>query len=89
MGIAVYLVLINLCGFWVMGADKRRAQQHKWRISEDSLWLIAIVFGALGVWLGMQTFRHKTKHASFKYGVLLLLVIEAILIGIYYSPFDL
>ncbi|CAN2249617.1 DUF1294 domain-containing protein [Bacillus vallismortis] len=89
MGIAVYLVLINLCGFWVMGADKRRARQHKWRISEDSLWLIAIVFGALGVWLGMQTFRHKTKHASFKYGVPLLLVIEAILIGIYYSPFDL
>ncbi|MCY8308669.1 DUF1294 domain-containing protein [Bacillus vallismortis] len=89
MGIAVYLVLINLCGFWVMGADKRRAQQHKWRISEDSLWLIAIVFGALGVWLGMQISRHKTKHASFKYGVPLLLVIEAILIGIYYSPFDL
>ncbi|MCY8659783.1 DUF1294 domain-containing protein, partial [Bacillus spizizenii] len=41
------------------------------------------------LWLGMQTFRHKTKHTSFKYGVPLLLVIEAILIGIYYSPFDL
>ncbi|MCC2928164.1 MULTISPECIES: DUF1294 domain-containing protein [Bacillus] len=89
MIIAVYLVLINLCGFWVMGADKRRAQHHKWRISEDRLWLIAIVFGALGVWLGMQTFRHKTKHTSFQYGVPFLLVIEAVLIGIYYSPFDL
>ncbi|MBU5245824.1 MULTISPECIES: DUF1294 domain-containing protein [Bacillus] len=89
MIIAVYLVLINLCGFWVMGADKRRAQRHKWRISENRLWLIAIVFGALGVWLGMQTFRHKTKHASFQYGVPFLLVIEAVLIGIYYSPFDL
>ncbi|MCR6595231.1 DUF1294 domain-containing protein [Bacillus halotolerans] len=89
MIIAVYLVLINLYGFWVMGADKRRAQRHKWRISEDRLWLIAIVFGALGVWLGMQTFRHKTKHASFQYGVPFLLVIEAVLIGIYYSPFDL
>ncbi|MEG7333665.1 DUF1294 domain-containing protein [Bacillus sp. 0102A] len=89
MVIAVYLVLINLCGFWVMGADKRKAQQHKWRISEDRLWLIAIVFGAFGVWLGMQTFRHKTKHVSFKYGVPLLLLIEAVLIGIYYSPFDL
>ncbi|MBV7318443.1 DUF1294 domain-containing protein [Bacillus halotolerans] len=89
MIIAVYLVLINLCGFWVMGADKRRAQRHKWRISENRLWLIAIVFGALGVWLGMQTFRHKTKHASFQYGVPFLLVIEAVLIGISYSPFDL
>ncbi|MDZ5670691.1 DUF1294 domain-containing protein [Bacillus stercoris] len=89
MVIAVYLVLMNLCGFWVMGVDKRKAQQHEWRISEDRLWLIATVFGALGIWLGMQTFRHKTKHASFKYGVPLLLVIEAILIGIYYSPFDL
>ncbi|CAF1732754.1 hypothetical protein NRS6084_01322 [Bacillus subtilis] len=35
MIIAAYLVLINLCGFWVMGIDKRKAQQHKWRISED------------------------------------------------------
>lgn len=40
MIIAAYLVLINLCGFWVMGIDKRKAQQHKWRISEDRLWQI-------------------------------------------------
>lgn len=72
-----------------MGADKKRAQQHRWRISEERIWLVAIAFGALGVWLGMQTFRHKTKHRSFMYGVPLLLMIEAVFVAIYYSPFDL
>ncbi|MCY8961492.1 DUF1294 domain-containing protein [Bacillus atrophaeus] len=83
------IMLINVCGFWIMGADKKRAQQHRWRISEERIWLVAIAFGALGVWLGMQTFRHKTKHRSFMYGVPLLLMIEAVFVAIYYSPFDL
>ncbi|WFE13135.1 DUF1294 domain-containing protein [Bacillus atrophaeus] len=89
MAVLIYIMLINVCGFWIMGADKKRAQQHRWRISEERIWLVAIAFGTLGVWLGMQTFRHKTKHRSFMYGVPLLLVIEAVFVAIYYSPFDL
>ncbi|MCY8517735.1 DUF1294 domain-containing protein [Bacillus atrophaeus] len=89
MAVLIYIMLINVYGFWIMGADKKRAQQHRWRISEERIWLVAIAFGALGVWLGMQTFRHKTKHRSFMYGVPLLLVIEAVFVAIYYSPFNL
>lgn len=29
MIIAAYLLLINLCGFWVMGIDKRKAQRRQ------------------------------------------------------------
>ncbi|KYD01783.1 DUF1294 domain-containing protein [Bacillus atrophaeus] len=89
MAVLIYIMMINVCGFWIMGADKKRARQHRWRISEERIWLVAIAFGALGVWLGMQTFRHKTKHRSFMYGVPLLLVIEAVFVAIYYSPFNL
>jgi uncharacterized membrane protein YsdA (DUF1294 family) len=35
--------------------------------------------GAVGTTLGMQLFRHKTKHLSFKIGFPLLAVIELIL----------
>ena len=62
----VYLMLINLIGFAAMALDKRRAIRHKWRIPERTLFLIALLFGSIGVLTGMYVFRHKTKHLSFE-----------------------
>jgi len=59
-----------------MMIDKKRAIKHQYRISERTLWIIAILFGALGLFIGMKNFRHKTKHASFKYGLPILSVLE-------------
>lgn len=64
-----YLIVINLIGFCAMGMDKRRAVRHKWRIKEKTLFLIAVVCGSAGIWLGMYAFRHKTKHWYFVVGV--------------------
>ena len=61
----VYLILINLIGFAAMALDKRRAIRHKWRIPERTLFLIALLFGSIGVLTGMYVFRHKTKHWYF------------------------
>ncbi|AHC43187.1 hypothetical protein BAMY_13430 [Bacillus amyloliquefaciens] len=83
MALFIYAVLINGYGFWIMGADKRRAKAHRWRISEKRIWLTAAMFGSLGVWIGMRTFRHKTKHKSFLYGVPLLFLTEAALVLMY------
>ncbi|MBR5872906.1 MAG: DUF1294 domain-containing protein [Oscillospiraceae bacterium] len=47
------------------GADKFFAKKDMWRISEKALILVALVGGAFGAYGGMQTFRHKTKHAKF------------------------
>ena len=65
----IYLVIINIIGFAIMGIDKKRAIRGAWRISEASLFLTAALGGALGCILGMQQFRHKTKHWYFKYGM--------------------
>ncbi|WP_400242724.1 DUF1294 domain-containing protein [Niallia sp. JL1B1071] len=80
----IYLVLINILGYLFMRIDKKRAIKHQYRISERTLWTIAILFGALGLYIGMKTFRHKTKHATFKYGlpVLTLLELGIVLYGI-------
>lgn len=59
-----------------MGSDKNRAIKHLYRISEKKLWMIAILFGAIGMYAGMLSFRHKTKHTSFKYGLPILSILE-------------
>lgn len=78
----VYLVVINLAGFLSMAIDKRKARNQQWRIPEKTLFGIAILGGALGSVLGMQTFRHKTKHWYFVVGMPLILVLW--IVGLFY-----
>ena len=75
----IYLIGINLAGFIIMGVDKKRAIRGAWRISEASLFLTALFGGSLGCILGMQHFRHKTKHWYFKYGMPAILVVQVLL----------
>ena len=79
--ILLWLVIVNLAAFFVMGADKRRAQKGTWRISEKALFLPALLGGALGGLCGMRVFRHKTRHWYFKYGFPLLLICQILLGG--------
>ena len=74
--IMIYLVAASLFGFILMGADKRKAVQHKWRIPEKSLFLIALAGGSVGVLLGMVVFRHKTKHLSFLLGIPMIIAAQ-------------
>jgi uncharacterized membrane protein YsdA (DUF1294 family) len=61
---------VNLVSFLVMGWDKRRAQQTgDDRIPEGILFFMATLFGAVGVFLGMFVFRHKTRTWYFLFGV--------------------
>ena len=63
--VILYLVIINVVGYVIMGVDKKRAIRGAWRISEASLFFTALLGGSLGCILGMQHFRHKTKHRKF------------------------
>jgi len=76
------LVVINLLTFLVYGIDKWRAIHGRWRISEATLLLLAILGGSIGALLGMQIWRHKTHHKKFKYGVPLILIIQIIFMTI-------
>ncbi len=78
----VYLIGINLAGFIIMGVDKKRAIRGAWRISEASLFFTALLGGSLGCILGMQHFRHKTKHWYFKYGMPAILVVQVLLFAL-------
>lgn len=68
----LYLLFINLTGFLVFYSDKRRAQRHRFRISERALFLTAVLGGGAGCLISMYVFRHKTRHFRFVAGIPLL-----------------
>jgi len=72
-----YAMLMSVFSCLMMGFDKKRSMKRgARRISERTLWMYAILGGALGTWLGMLMFRHKTQKTSFKYGIPLLVLIQ-------------
>ncbi len=70
------VLINNIADFVIMGYDKRQAEKGGWRVSEKSLMLYALFFGAAGIWAGMRVFRHKTKHIKFTVGVPICFVIN-------------
>ncbi|WP_057911474.1 DUF1294 domain-containing protein [Peribacillus muralis] len=82
--IVAYIIITNIIGFAIMGIDKRKARNREYRIAEKTLWFWAVIGGGTGAFLGMKHFRHKTKHAAFKWGLPLLMILQiALLIKIF------
>lgn len=75
-----YLIVMNLLAFLLFGADKKRAQHRKQRMSERTLFLVAFLGGSLGAWAGMQIFRHKTKKTIFRFIIPVLFFLQTTLI---------
>ena len=74
--LAYYLLGINAVTFIVYGIDKYKAKKAKWRISEATLLLLAVLGGSIGAWMGMKVWHHKTMHKKFKYGIPAILLIQ-------------
>ena len=74
--LAYYLLAINAVTFIVYGIDKYKAKKAKWRISEATLLLLAVLGGSIGAWMGMKVWHHKTMHKKFKYGIPAILLIQ-------------
>ena len=68
-------LLINLISFILYGLDKSKARKDKWRISENTL-LIFAVLGIIGAVSGMAVFHHKTHKTKFRIAIPLIFFIE-------------
>lgn len=75
----IYLLAMNIVGFLSMGIDKYKAKKRAFRIPEATLFTIAIIGGSIGSILGMFTFRHKTRHWYFLYGLPAILILQLVL----------
>ena len=84
---AAWCALLSITGFVMCALDKSYAKQGRRRIRERTLFLTAALGGSPGVWAGMYTFRHKTKHMSFVFGIpaILLGQIALIILLVYFK----
>ena len=71
------IIGVNVIMFVVYGIDKLKAKKGKWRVPETTLLLLAIVGGSVGAWCGVKVWHHKTMHAKFKYGIPLIMAMQA------------
>lgn len=84
--ITCIFAVMSVLGFAIMGIDKAKAKNGKWRVKEAALFAIAILGGAVGGTLGMYVFRHKTKHWYFAvfFPILALVDIALYVVGMYF-----
>ena len=75
-----FFVVMSIIAFFTMGHDKSAAKANNRRVPERTLWKLAIFGGGVGAYLGMITFRHKTKHMSFRIGFTLLAIFHVALL---------
>ncbi|KWU55882.1 hypothetical protein AWW70_24655 [Bacillus mycoides] len=71
----IYFIIINVIAFSMMGLDKRKAKKKQWRTPESTLFLSAAAGGAVGAWIGMYMFHHKTYKSKFVFGIPVLVII--------------
>lgn len=76
--ILLYLLAINLFGFFIMWLDKRKARKGTWRIPEKTLFIVTALGGGIGTIAGMYTFRHKTQKLNFVIGFPFITILEII-----------
>lgn len=77
------VAVANTAAFCLMGADKRKARRGGYRVPESTLLLWCGCLGALGGWLGMRVYRHKTSRPKFTVTVPTMLALQAALFFAY------
>ena len=82
---------INLFAFFMMARDKRKSIRGNGqkRTPEGIIFFLAAAFGSIGVYLGMLTFRHKTKKWYFQIGIPLLIIQNIATINLAWNFFGL
>ena len=74
--ILIYTAIMSLIAFAAFGLDKYKAKTNRWRISEKTLFLLALLGGGVGAYLGMKVFHHKTRHKQFAIGLPLIMIVQ-------------
>ncbi len=78
--VIIYLIAINVIGFFAMLIDKEKAKRGSWRIPEKTLFMFTFLGGGFGTIAGMYLFRHKTKKLRFTIGFPVILITEIALV---------
>ena len=69
-GIAGLYLTASLAAAVAYRVDKSAAQSGRWRTSERTLHVLALLGGWPGALIGQRVFRHKSRKPSFRVGLL-------------------
>lgn len=73
--VLIFFIVVNLIAFFIMWRDKVCSRKSgAERIPEGFLFFLATMFGSIGVYAGMFTFRHKTHKWYFLIGIPMLIL---------------
>jgi uncharacterized membrane protein YsdA (DUF1294 family) len=76
----MYLILVNVYVFCLMGYDKQQAKKRRWRVPEANLLFFGIIGGGLGGLLARAFFHHKTRKPKFLVCFLIGVVFDGLLL---------
>lgn len=83
-----YIIIVNAFAYVMMWWDKYQSKRKGPRISENTLFLMAFVFGSVGIYLGMKApIYHKAAKPLFKFGIPLLIILNGVVVCLVFRRF--
>ena len=79
---ALLFLTLNLLVFSIYFMDKQAARHGRWRISERTLLILALIGGSLGALAAQQLLRHKTRKEPFRSILTAILILHGALIAV-------
>jgi uncharacterized membrane protein YsdA (DUF1294 family) len=80
------LIATNVVVIFLVGLDKSLSKGGSLRVPEVLLYVCALFGGAVGLFVGTQVFRHKTRKASFYFVLLSIFAFQVFMWRLYTSP---
>jgi uncharacterized membrane protein YsdA (DUF1294 family) len=76
LGILVLYVAASLIAVGVYAADKSAARTGRWRTTESTLHVLALIGGWPGALIAQRVFRHKSRKPSFQIAFLVTVALN-------------
>jgi uncharacterized membrane protein YsdA (DUF1294 family) len=64
--VGAYVLVLGSLTYWAYAVDKRRAEEHEWRVPEARLHLLELLGGWPGAFLAQRRLRHKCSKGSYQ-----------------------
>ncbi len=82
----IYFAFISLVSVVICVYDKVISKKNRveLRIPEKTLLILSALGGSLAMYITMQIVHHKTKHKKFMIGIPVIMVIQIILVILYF-----
>ena len=76
----ICFLTVSLVTAIITAIDKYKAKKGAFRVSEATLFFLAVIGGALAEYFTMRLIRHKTLHKRFMIGLPLIIILQIIAI---------